>query len=76
MQQKIYCSQCHNSVYTATAKATSAQSRFGTDKICLYCYKQKKFMHKDQRINGFVHLDPESAAKLNLTIWSPNKYGK
>ena len=73
MTEKIYCSQCHNSVYLATTATTGGKKRFGNDKVCLYCRVLKKFMPKKQEINHCVHLLPESVDKLLQGTWGANK---
>lgn len=74
MTEKIYCSQCHNSVYTAISKVANPDKRFGNDNICLYCKALHKYLRKNKKINGCVHLLPESADKLRQGVWGVNKY--
>lgn len=74
MTEKIYCSQCHNSVYTTVCHVTNRAKRFGNDNICLYCSKKGKFFPKNKEIKGCTDLLPESADKLLQGVWGVNKY--
>ena len=73
MTEKIYCSQCHHSVYVAVTATTDGKQRFGNDKICLHCKAKGKFLPKNQEINHCAHLLPESVDKLLQGFWKPNK---
>ena len=74
MTEKIYCSQCHNSVYVSAITTSNSKQRFGNDKICLHCQAKGKFLPKNQKINHCVHLLPESVDKLLNGVWSVNRY--
>lgn len=74
MTEKIYCSQCHNSVYTAISKVANREKRFGKDNICLYCKASRKYLPKNKKINGCIDLLPESADKLRQGVWGVNIY--
>lgn len=74
MTEKIYCSQCHNSVYVAVSATTDGKKRFGNDNICLYCQTFGKYLPKNQKINHCVHLLPESVDKLLQGVWGVNNY--
>ncbi len=74
MTEKIYCSQCHNSVYTTVSHLANRDKRFGKDNICLYCKVLGKYLPKNKEIKGCVHLLPESVDKLMQGVWGVNKY--
>ena len=74
MTEKIYCSQCHHSVYVTVTAPTDGKLRFGNDKICLHCQAKGKFLPKNQKINHCVDLLPESVDKLLNGVWSVNQY--
>lgn len=75
MNEKIYCSQCHNSAFVATNK-TYAPTRFsqhGHTK-CLYCFVLKDFLHYNIRIKEFgktcPFFKPENVEKLRTGVWN------
>ena len=74
MTEKIYCSQCHNSVYVSAITTSNSKQRFGNDKICLHCQAKGKFLPKNQKINHCTDLLPESVDKLLNGVWSVNRY--
>lgn len=75
MNEKIYCSQCHNSAFVATNKSY-APTRFwemGHNK-CLYCFVLKRFLHYNVRIKEFgkncPFVEPENVEKLRTRVWN------
>jgi len=67
MEQKKYCFQCHNSAYVSAESAHKTQ--FKGDKVCLYCFELKAFMHKRSLIAGCVYCEAESVERLRLGLW-------
>ena len=71
MNEKIYCFQCHNSVYVNTTNFYYKHPLFG-ERICLYCYKQKRYFTRTHLINSCPSFNPESREKLIKGIWRAN----
>ena len=72
MNEKIYCFQCHNSVYKNTIKLPNSHP-LKSSRICLYCYRDKHFYARNRLMNGCRNCNPESLAKLLSGEWKPNK---
>ena len=72
MNEKIYCSQCHNSVFRANSdefyKTRFADGR----KVCLYCYAHKKYYPADRLIGSCRSVEPEDKQKLLRQFWNAN----
>ena len=71
VNEKIYCSQCHNSVYRSGTKLHLGHPFYGCT-CFLYCYKKGRCYPADKRIDGCKHLDPESLEKLLSGKWEAN----
>lgn len=71
MKEKTYCSQCHHSVFTWAA-CTRQIELYRHHKVCLYCYKRRKFFPPDKRIDGCRHLLPEDRQKYLSGFWKAN----
>lgn len=75
MNEKIYCSQCHNSAFVGTNKSCTPSyfGEMGHNK-CLYCFVLKRFLQYNVRIKEFgktcPFVEPESALKLRTGIWN------
>lgn len=77
MDEKKYCSQCHNSAFVNIHHSHTplgVEMLSGTRKHCLYCFKLHKFLVSYQRIPD-VSVVPgcrfvsESADKLYRGVW-------
>ena len=75
MKEKIYCSQCHNSVFVSISDKTSVPDFLKNEKICLRCLAKGKVMHRNQKIGNCTLLLPEDVNKLIAGIWRPNRTG-
>ena len=75
MNEKIYCSQCHNSAFVATNKsyAPSYFGEMGHNK-CLYCFVLKHFLPYKIRIKELgktcSFFEPENVEKLRTRVWN------
>lgn len=75
MDEKIYCSQCHNSAFVGTNKhiVPVRLIQYGYSK-CLYCFVFKRFMQSGHKIPYACQLNhyfqAESAEKLRAGIWN------
>jgi len=76
MDEKIYCSQCHNSVFVQVTKSLREKNQVLHDqKICLYCAGKDvgRYLHKDCHINFCPQFVPESRQKLLDGSWHTRK---
>ena len=71
MQEKIYCSQCHHSVFRPSSKTSQIEIYRRCSK-CLYCYKRKRYFAYDRLIGGCRYLLPEDREKYFSGIWDAN----
>ena len=71
MKQKTYCSQCHHSVFTWAARTRQIQL-FRKNRVCLYCYKRRRFFPPDKLIDGCKYLLPEDRQKYLDGTWNAN----
>lgn len=70
MKEKIYCFQCHNSVYLNTNYVRN--SEMWGNRVCLYCYALKQTLPKDRLINGCRDLKLENREKYLNGDWKAN----
>ena len=75
MNEKIYCSQCHNSAFVGTNKScTPSRFREMGHTKCLYCFVLKDFLHYNVRIKEFGKIcpfvEPENVEKLRTGVWN------
>ena len=72
MREKVYCFQCHNSVYKNPMKLPNSHP-LKCERVCLYCFKEKCYFHRKRLINGCRHFIAESLAKLESGEWQANQ---
>ena len=72
MNEKIYCSQCHNSVFRINRNTDGSPRVSSNARNCLYCYKRKRHLPADREINGCTSLEPEDRQKLLRQFWNAN----
>ena len=70
MNDKIFCFQCHNSVYRVAQKGWLNTVAPGD--VCLYCYKFRRIMDKNAKIGDCKYVTPESLKKLENGVWKAN----
>ena len=75
MDEKIYCSQCHNSAFVGTNKpCTPSYFREMGHTKCLYCFVFKRFFAYNVGIKEFGNICPfgvpENVEKLRTGIWN------
>ena len=72
MDEKIYCSQCHNSVFRQNLRTNGKPFFADGRKVCLYCYAHKKYYPADREIGSCRSVEPEDRQKLLRQFWSAN----
>ena len=73
MDEKVYCSQCHLSVFR-TAKCTGKKMHVAdTHGHVLYCYKHKSYFPCNRTISGCKNVLPENRQKFLSGIWDSNR---
>lgn len=71
MNPKIYCSQCHNSVFEEFSPSTPRTIGFEKEKRYLRCIARKKKLHIHSRIELCPYFVPEDKNRFLAGAWKP-----
>ena len=72
MDEKIYCSQCHLSVFRSSRCTSKDLHIAASHGHVLYCYQHKCYYPCSRTIGGCRYLLPESREKLLAGVWREN----
>ena len=76
MVEKVYCSQCHISVFRANKYAAILNPQKVYKGKCLYCYALHRYLDWNAKIGACIHCEPESRQKLLSGRWKANQAEK